>query len=169
MTRHVEAFFVFTHVASAYLHSLEIDRLIGKIGIGDFAILAAGLGEPAISEVDTDMIDTLAVWIGRPKKDEVAIDQVVIADLFADFCLVSRHTGDAYAHLSVDIVRQSGAVKGVGPLFCPDIGLVEILVEKFLDILSIRLTGFGWFNNVIVGVVVCFGAATDSPCQKNGN
>ena len=172
MAGHIEALLILAHIASADLHPFEVDRLIFEIGIGDFTIFAAGVGEPAVAQIDTDMGDASAVFAWGAKKDEVAIDKIAVIDFFTYFRLIPGNAWDAYAHLSVDIVGQAGAVERIWPLFCPDIRLVQVLIEKFLDIFSIGFAGFGWLDDIVVGVVIRPGATADREddrCQSDSH
>ena len=159
-TCHVELLFAFAHVSSADFHPLEIDRFFIEAGIGHFAIFAAGMSKPAFSKVDTDMGDAFAAFVLRTKEDEVSIDEVVVSDPFAHLCLIPGNPGDAYAHLPIDIVSQSGAVKSIWSFFCPDIGFIQIFIEKFLNIFSIGMACFGGFDDVVIGIAVGFGRAS---------
>ena len=63
MASHIELLFTFAHISSADFHPFEIDRFFIKIGISDFAIFAAGMGKPAIAQIDADMGDTPAASV----------------------------------------------------------------------------------------------------------
>ena len=63
MTGHIEVLFIFTHIASADLHPLQINRFVPEIGVGDFPLFAAGMGKPAIAQIDADMGDASAMFV----------------------------------------------------------------------------------------------------------
>ncbi len=117
------------------------------------------MGKPTIPQIDANMGDAPAASVLRTKEDEIPIDEIVVVDSFSHFCLISGDSRDTYTHLSIDVVSQSRTVKSIRPLFCPDIGFVHMLLEKFLDIFSIGLASFGGFDNIIIGITIGLGSA----------